>query len=475
VQGCAISADGSLVASASSDQTAILWSTASGRPLHVLAGHESAIHGCAFSPDGTLLATAAADGTVRLWNVQSGMQTGYVQRHERAANRCTFSADGRWLLSASADGSVKVGVLDGSEPERRFIGHDDWVNDCAISADGTLIASASSDASVKLWDAGLRGTDERPSFAPMLACAADRDRGWVACGFRSGALTLHDAPSGQVLLSRLEHTDEVRCCAFHGDGSKLVTASADKSLVVWAVTAGSLNKTATLLGHTDGANAAAFSPSGHLVASGANDRTLRLWDLRTSARKLAFVAHRDSISGCLFSPDGAHVVSASFDGTLKRWSAHIDETLWERWFATGRSLGFEAAEEALEPLVFSGHERAVNGCALSPDGRWLASASDDHTLKLWSLHSGALQNTLSGHASHVTGCAFHPGGEWIASVSRDGAVKVWHAASGGCAMGLQVDGSLAHCTWVADDSLVAVGSAGVYFLGVQGLAAASRR
>jgi WD40 repeat protein len=71
------------------------------------------------------------------------------------------------------------------------------------------------------------------------------------------------------------------------------------------------------------------------------------------------------------------------------------------------------------------HSGNVNSVTFAPDGRTLASGSDDKTIKLWDVASGREVRTLSGHTASVWSVAFAPDGRTLASGSYDGTVQLW--------------------------------------------------
>jgi len=118
--------------------------------------------------------------------------------------------------------------------------------------------------------------------------------------------------------------------------------------------------------------------------------------------------HADRVSTVAFSPDGRMLASGSDDNTIKLWDV-----------ATGQEL-----------RTLTGHARQVSSVAFSSDGRTLASGSADKTIKLWDAATGQELRTLAGHADEVDSVAFSPDGRTLASGSADKTIKLWDVASG---------------------------------------------
>src|SRR5215470_5118458 len=79
---------------------------------------------------------------------------------------------------------------------------------------------------------------------------------------------------------------------------------------------------------------------------------------------------------------------------------------------------------------FCGHVDWICTVGFNPDGRILASGSDDQTIRLWEVSSGELLQTLSGHTHWVRSVVFSPDGKFLASGSFDQTIRLWEVSSG---------------------------------------------
>ncbi len=293
--------------------------------------------------------------------------------------------------------------------------------------------------------------------AEVEALCISPDGKLAASGDWAGAVRLWDPDTGAVVRTLQAHEDAVTDLAFSPDGAQLVSAGDDGTVKLWNVSEGALR--ATLCELPNEVWSAAFSPTGRWLAAGAMDGTLHVWELPDCREVLAHNAgagitavafspggrlayargkvedtahltvlqpqtwepvfsvplHRKHINELAYSPDGKLIATASWDGTAKLVHA-----------VNGR------------PFAQLPHGGAVFGAAFSPDGAYLASAAEDHLVRVWQVREPKLFKTFAGHSGPVGAAAFLPDGKRVISCSLDATVKVWDMgadSSGATVMG----------------------------------------
>ncbi len=220
-----------------------------------------------------------------------------------------------------------------------------------------------------------------------------------------GDLRLFSSKDWKLVHTLGGHADVVSAVAFSPDGSKLASASFDKTVKLWSVGDGKLVHTFT--GHSDFVYSVSFAPKGDWYATASKDRTGRIVDAATAKSRLTFSGMENEVLAVAVRPDGAQVVTSGLEPQLHWW----DSTTGERVRRQG------------------GHGDGVNEIAFDQAGKLAVSAGSDKTVRLWNPQTGAAIRTLAP-GSVVYAVAPDAAGKRVAAGSADGQTRLYEVETG---------------------------------------------
>jgi len=190
----------------------------------------------------------------------------------------------------------------------------------------------------------------------------------------------------------------VHCAAFSPDGLRIVTASEDRTTIIWDA---EKHEPLMLLKHADPVERAEFSADGRAILTISGDtkapvRTAHVWDVKTG-REL----YKLTCTSAEFAPNGRTILAGTHRGSPRLYQA-----------ATGR-------------VACTLQHGVVNSARFSPDGNWIATGSQDMTTRIWHAATGRLVGSLAGHKGPVVAVGFSADARRIVTASEDSTARIW--------------------------------------------------
>jgi WD40 repeat protein len=361
----------------------------------------------AIAPDGEVVLLGTAAGSVVCQNRRDGATMAQFTAAGGTVRGLAVHPDGKRFAYCGDDGVIRVARLPDEErrnsEEVAIEAHVGPVRSLAFTPDGQMLVSAGADGMVRLWNLAQRS--ELVSFStagiePTVVCGA-RDGATivVACGKKT-VLTWHR--DAHKPASKLPIRGEVRSLALAPTGV-LAVSMADGDIQLW-----DLNRqleVERLTGHVGPVDHLAFAGDTRLVSAGA-DKTVRLWSL---SRTRVIQAHRGAVRGLAVSEDNGRIVTGGDDRRLCVWSHEGD-------------------------LVRDHDLRLrISGLALNPRRPQVAIFTDDSFKKSevirWNLDEAAPMEPLPT-PSAITALSYSSDGKKLAVAGTDNTLRVYHAQGG---------------------------------------------
>jgi WD40 repeat protein len=361
---------------------------------------QSAALSVAFSPGGKHIAIGAYSKDAGIWNFGGLSLERKLDGHDDSVKAVAFSSNGDFIVTGSHDNTVRIWATSTGNCELILDDNSDWVNCVAFLPGDKRVISGSDDCRLRMWDITSIGE-------------------------------LDVTPTIMPLVVLEGHRGPVRTVSATQDG-RIVSGSDDCTVRVWRIDG---SHSITLEGHTKPVTTVATSPQ---IMSGSADQSVRIWDVvkgaclfiirtpscinclsafgtrivtghedgllriskRDNSEGLTLGGHMEEVTDVKFSLDGSFIASASSDGTVKLWSP---------------GGNFEP-----EP---SGSP--INAASFSEDGSQVMTSTSLGLVQVWRVDDGRLLRALSSKSTSIDSVAFSKGGSYIIAGSSDGLIRIW--------------------------------------------------
>ena len=479
---------GTLVAGGCSDAMVRVWDAGRGFATHSFGGHSALVTSLVFGPtpradpNKLCLYSGAEDGEVRIWALDTKSCKAVLNGHDSAVTALELHSETKTLVTAGRDRVVIAWDLTTKKSVHTLPVYD-HVEGMAIvqaSAPGGDKEATPEETSVGKHKRGKRGAgaqDEQPApRGGMLrgnlevvtagangvlkrwklgsgACVVSESErpgtvGYVALlslpvGLGSGAgaaqssliavtientLLFFDPASLAIQKQMVGYNDEILDVGFACTEPPILAVCTNSDhLRLFDTTSQSCR---LLYGHTNVILGVDCHAKLGLVATASKDRIVRIWHVESGTCVAVGEGHVDAVGAVAIGQRSANVCcSGGNDMNIKVWNT---SKLAQR---AQKGLLASKGEDAGVLSVLRGwkaHDKDINSVTLSPNEAMIASASQDRTVKLWHVETGALTVTCKGHKRGVWCVKFSPVDKVVASSSADATIKLWAVNDGAC-------------------------------------------
>jgi serine/threonine protein kinase/WD40 repeat protein len=404
------SSDSRLFARCHLDGTLSIYALGSGKEVKRLPGARI-FDTLILSPGNTRLACASeSDPVVEIREVESGLKVATMACPPGVS--CTaWSPDGKRLATGCRDWHIYIWNAETGQRLSALEGPIAQINSVAFNHAGNLLANSSWDGLIRLWNTDNgRQIARHPGGSWQLQFSQD-DRQLLGWQYVShfGSLEVADSREFRLLFLPRPNRSGFTVPDFSADGRILVANSGD-TMRFWNAFSGKQLASLSLRCDTH-----VFQPDG---------QGMIIMDWMEGVRRIALERIGDSASRAyrLGKPQPLYDAPSNYQGALSRDGRHF---AFEH-AAEGEALVLDLKNPSTKPVVLRPDPPLADRIAISPDGRWVTTASwHTKTVKIWDARSGDLVRTLTMPGRALA--AFSPDGRWLATSTRE--YQLWEVGS----------------------------------------------
>jgi len=308
-----------------------------------------------------------------------------------------FTSGSEKLVVAHGEGG-EVSIHSFSDKEKAVIQkHENRVLEVAVSSNGRWIASGGRGDTIKVLDQHNRKHVKDIPFSQgeiYDLAFSPNDKYLAAAGKGLGVLLF--SVSDWKLVGRIKPTsDFVASLDFSPDSSRLVSGGSQDLIEIWSVP--SLGPIDKWEGHDGDIESVRFSPDGSLIVSASDDKTAMVWDPSSGEILTTIRGHDDWVWNALFTPAGDKLITSSRDNSIKIWSL--------------------PGYDCVSTIKLSHDDGNPSSIAISPNGRYLASAGYGSAITLWKIEQQATAKRFRGNKTVVVSAEISPDGSTLVSTT----------------------------------------------------------
>ena len=412
----AVSPDGKRLA-AVDNGTLCVWEVETGR-IMIEENRNYSLHSVAFSNDGGKIVYVGDEGITIIDAYTGDYVKSFSGDDVFAYYSAVFCPGDKALLLLSEWKKVFVMDIETGECLHTFFdgATHTWTRFATFSHNGEMIAIGSQRKDVTIWDSKSYKLIRKLPVTGKSAAFSDDDRYLITVSYKEKSLRIWDIQSGKCEVLKDAHKAEVNSVASGIGNGCFVSGSQDGTVCVW--------EHKTLVKNTKypaAVNWLTCDPNGQSLFAALDDRTVRLAKEGKSSLLLELPGEGREVSGIGFNETKKCVMSVSHDFFVRVWETETGECVQKQ-------------KDGFLDCVGSpdGRFYLTNTVLFKRVGEWPIQSASFYTVHLHSVETGEVIRDFEGHTDMIMCAAFSSNGKYLATGSEDGTVRVWDIETGDC-------------------------------------------
>ena len=391
----------------SDSKTIKLFELSTGKEIRTICGFSNLVSTAAYSHDGKYIGACAMEKdfsyALYVWEAETGKKVKSFGKDYIALQDVIFSSDDKCLITGGFDGKIKFWNIESGSVVKEFIGHESVVVSIDLSKDGKKLVSGSWDKTVRIWDveSGKLLNTLKGHHQDINCVRFNPDGSKIASSSKDSTIILWDSQSGKELLKK-SCNGQFLATAFSPDGKTFAGSCQINFIYIWDIATG--NQLQELRKGYLPCSSVEYNKTGTMIAGG-SFTSITIWEPNKGTEIKTFSGHLNIIKGLLVSRDGKYLASSGSEGILKIWE-----------IATGKRIN-----------SFPNYSAATSSC-FSNDSKSIISANIND-LKIYNILTGAEQNIVTGHTLPISGVTYSSDGKLLATASMDNTIRIFDATT----------------------------------------------